>query len=93
MTLVEAVDEVQAAGAARSRTGREFPGQHGVGTGGEAARLLVPDVHPADAAAPDRLRHVVERVAGDAVAAADPRLLEGLDHDICYGSGHGGSWS
>ena len=68
--LVEAVDEMQAAGPAGAGAERQFAGQQRVGAGGEAAGLLVAHMDEADVAAPDRVGDIVQRVAGHAVAAA-----------------------
>ena len=85
----QAVDEMQAAGPARSGAGRELPGQQRIRPGGEPARLLMPDMDPADGAAPDRVGDMVQRIARHAVAAFHACLLQRLDDDFGDGLAHG----
>ena len=81
----QAVDEVRAVRPACPGAGRELAGQQGVRAGREAARFLVPHQHPLDLAADAQgIGDVVQRVAGDAVAALDAGLLQRLDDDLTH---------
>jgi hypothetical protein len=51
--------------------------------GGKGAGLLVADMDPFDGAALQVLGKEIERIAYDAVAALDARLLEDFDDDLC----------
>ena len=90
----QAVDEMQAARPARAGAGREVAGQQRLGAGREAADFLVAHMDPCDAAAPDRVGDVVQRVARHAPAMLDAGSLQGFDDDFGNGLAHGGApWS
>ena len=59
-----------------------FVGQEGVGAGGETGDLLVADVDPLHVLAADRVGHVVQGVADDAVATPGARFDQGVDDDV-----------
>ena len=85
--VVQTVDEVQIARAARTRAHGELAGQLSLGRSCERRRLLVADMNPVDAA----LRRAaclahgvddgVERIADNAVDPMDSRVDE-LGHDL-----------
>ena len=87
----DAVDEVQATGSARARAGTQLPAHQRIGTGGKGGNFFVAHVHPFDIAAMHRIGHVVQGIAHDAVTAADTRLLEGVDDDLCNALAHEGT--
>lgn len=97
MRVVEPVDQVQVAGPARARTHRELARRLRLGGRGERRRLLVPHMHPVDAAlrgapgAADRIDHGIEAVADDAVDALDSGVDEGGHELVGDGLRHGGS--
>jgi hypothetical protein len=66
--LVEPVDEVETAGAARACAGGEAAGELSFGPGRERSGLLVPHMDPLDCAAVDGVSDLVQRVAHDPVA-------------------------
>ena len=95
LRVEQAVDQVEVARTARAHADRELIRELGLGGGGEGRGLLVPGVHPLDAAVGAQgLGQPVEGVPGHAVHAAHARGVEGLD-DVLGDSGHGGTslWS
>ena len=85
--VVQAVDEVQVARAARARAHGELARELSLGRSRERRRLLVTDVNPVDAALARAagLAHGVddrvERIADNAVDPVDSRVDE-LSHDL-----------
>ncbi len=78
--VVEAVDEVQVAGAAGAGAGRQLSGDLCLRSGGERGRLLVPDLDPVDVrVAADRVDDRVETVADHPVQAFDACPGEDVD--------------
>ena len=89
MRLVEPVDEMQAARAARTRAGRQLVREQRVRASREPTRLLVADVDKAYLAVSTKgVREVVERVAGQAVATADTGRFQGGDDHVGNGLSH-----
>ena len=89
--LEDAVDEMQASGAAGAGADRKLSGHIGLAPRGHRADLLVADVHPAQVRGADLVRQVVDGVAHDAPAAFRTGLDQGFDHDLRDGLGHGAS--
>ncbi len=89
VTVEEAVDEVQIAGAAASGADGELAGEVRFGSGGEGGDLLVTDVRPFEAAtffrsvSADGIGEAVERVAGESVDASDSAVLQAFNDDVC----------
>src|SRR5690242_8131997 len=87
--VVEALDEVGVAGAARARAHREPPGDLRLGRRREGRGLLVVDVHPLDPRrAAEGVDHRVEAVADEPVDAGDARLPQYLDDLVGDGGAH-----
>ncbi|BDZ42336.1 hypothetical protein GCM10025865_16350 [Paraoerskovia sediminicola] len=89
--VVQAVDQVQVAGAARARAHREVPGDLGLRGGHERGGLLVAHVDPFDAGAvlvgaADRVDDRVQAVADDAEDVLDPRRDELGDEQVRDGA-------
>ncbi len=95
LAVVEAVEQVQAAGPGRAEHRRRAPGDLGVGAGRERAGLLVAHVHELDLGrvAAQRVDDRVGRVADDPVDLADPGFDHLVDEDFGNGLGHGVSSS
>jgi hypothetical protein len=91
--VVEAVDQVQVAGAAGARAGGQLPGDLGLRAGREGGGLLVPHMHPVDAGvAAYGVHDGVEAVADHAVQALDSGADEDVDEllrDVLLGHGCG----
>src|SRR5258705_9811411 len=92
LTIEQAIDQVQIAGAAASRTDREFSRQVRLGAGCERSDLLVPHMHPFDLAlAANRIGQPIEAVADDAIDPLDARGSEGFCKLISNCLGHNDS--
>ena len=90
MAVEQAVDQVQIAGPAASRTHRQLPRDRSLGAGGECRRFLVANMHPVDLAMPAQgIGQAVQAVAGDTPDALYARRGEGLCDEI--GDGDHGS--
>jgi hypothetical protein len=75
LTVVEAVYQVEIAGAAASGANGQPPCEMGFGAGGKGGRLFVPDVHPLEIAPlSDCIGDAIEGVAGNSVDIADSGL-------------------
>ena len=77
--FIEAVDEMETAGAAGSRAGRETPSERRLGGRRESAGLFMPHMDPIDLAAVDGVGDPVHRVANDAVARLHAGCLQRFD--------------
>ncbi len=93
----QAVDEMQAAGAARSGAGGQPAGKHGLRARREAADLLVANMHPCDVAAANGIGDEVERVARHPPTMLHARRLKGLDDHVgdslmCHGDAPMNAW-
>jgi hypothetical protein len=85
--VVQAVDQVQVAGAAAAGAGHEPTGQLGFPAGGERSRLLVPHLHPVDAVvAADGVHHRVEAVADHPLHPPHPGGEQDLDKLVGHGT-------
>ena len=89
--FVEAVDEVETAGAARACAGGEAAGELSFGARRERSGLFVPHMDPLDRAAIDDMRDLVQRVAHDPVAPLHTGSLQGCDQYVGYSFGHCGA--
>jgi hypothetical protein len=87
--IEQAIDEVKVPRTAARRDDREVPRDRGLCPRRERRGLLVADMGPLDlAVTAERVGEAVQRVAGDAVDATDPRHLQGCDDVVGHG-GHG----
>ena len=86
--LIEAGDEMRAAGAGRAGADRELAGELGLTGGCKRRAFLVTDADPLDAAAPNRVGERIERVADQSENVLDPDLLEHADQYVRYRLGH-----
>jgi len=95
MRVVQAVDQVQVAGAAAARAGHEPVGQLCLRPSCERADLLMPHMYPIDAVvAADGVHHGVEAVPYNPVHAPHPGGEQDLDElvgdgPLCHGDLHG----
>jgi hypothetical protein len=88
--FIEAVDEVEAAGAATARTGGEFAGELSFRARCEGAGLLMAHMDPLDLALTDGVGDAVERVADDPVAPLYAGRLQRLDQYVGHPLTHRG---
>ncbi|KAG0772853.1 hypothetical protein G6F22_015385 [Rhizopus arrhizus] len=79
---------MQATGATGAGTGGQFATHQRIGTGGERGHFLMAYVHPGNVAAMHRIGHMVERIAHDAITAADACLLQGVHHNLGHALAH-----
>ena len=86
--LIEAGDEMSAAGPGRAGADPEPAGKLGLAGGGERRSLLVADADPFDIAAADRVGERIERVADQCENMLDSNLLEHADQDVRDCPGH-----
>jgi hypothetical protein len=77
--FIEAVDEVETAGAAASCAGCKAAGEQRFGRCRKGARLFMPHMDPIDLAAVDGVRDLVHRVADDPVARLHAGFLQRFD--------------
>ncbi len=89
--LIEAVDEVKAAGPTAACDGRQAIVQQRLGLGRERAGFLVPHLHELNAAAGQARGKGIQRIPDDAVAMLDAGAFQYLDDDFRYFLAHGGS--
>jgi hypothetical protein len=89
--FIEAIDEVEAAGAAGSGAGRETAGEQRFGRCREGAGLLMPHVDPIDLATIDGVGDAVQCVADDSVARLHAGRLQCFDQQIGYPFSHSGT--
>src|SRR5699024_243902 len=86
--VVQPVDQVQVPRTAGARAHRESAGHRGLGGRGERRGLLVARDHPVHCPGlADRVGDPVERIAGHAVDALHPGVVEGVDDVPCDGVG------
>ena len=86
--FVEAVDEVETAGAARACARGEAAGELSFSARRERSGLLAPHMDPLDCAAVDGMSDLVQRVAHDAVAPLHTGSLQRFDQYLGYSFGH-----
>ncbi len=91
ISFIEPVDEVETAGAAGSRAGRETPSERRFGCRREGAGLFMPDMDPIDLAAVDGVGNPVHRVADDPVARLHAGCLQRFDQQIGHSFTHSGA--
>jgi hypothetical protein len=91
--FVEAVDEVETAGAARTCAGGEAAGKLSFGARRERSGLLVTHMDPLDCAAVDGVSDLVQRVAHDPVAPLYARRSQRFNQNIGHSLGHCGTSS
>ncbi len=83
MAIIEAVDQVQIAGAATAGANGEIAGEMRVGTGREGRGLLMPRMDPFHIVAfANAFRDGVQTVADDAIDVADADRVKAVDHKI-----------
>jgi len=80
--LVDAINQVQAAGTTRSGTTRKNTTHVGFSASGKGANLFVPGVDPLDFALGDRIGHMVKCVAYHTIDVADTCRLQNLNDDL-----------
>jgi hypothetical protein len=80
--FIEAIDEVEAAGAAGTGTGHELPGELPFRARREGARLLMAHMDPLDLALMDGVGDAVKRVTDDPVAPLYAGCLQRVDQHI-----------
>jgi hypothetical protein len=89
--FIEAIDEVETAGAAGAGARRETTGEQRFGPCGEGAGLFVPHMDPIDLAAIDGVGDPVQRVSDDAVTVLHAGCLQCFDQYIGYSFAHSGT--
>jgi hypothetical protein len=84
--VVEAVEEVDGAGARRGQADADLAGELRVRARGEGGELLVADLRELDLVADlvERAQDPVDAVAGIAVDALDAPFGEPLEHELAY---------
>jgi hypothetical protein len=84
--VVQAVEQVDAAGARGGHAHAQRAGVFGVATGREGRRLLVPHLHEADLVLilPQRLEEAVDPTAGEAEDHLHVPVEETLDQQVGY---------
>ena len=77
-----------AAGAGRTRTYREAPGQFGLAGCGKRCPFLMSYADPFDAAAPDGVPERIERISNQSEYLPHPDLLKHANDHLRYRPGH-----
>ena len=95
--FIEAVDEVETAGATRACAGGEAAGELSFGARRERSGLLVTHMDPLDCAAVDSMSDLVQRIAHNPVAPLHTGSLQRFDQYVRYAFAHCGpslsNWS
>jgi len=86
--LIEARDEMSAAGSRRTGADRKPASKLSLAGGGERRSLLMADTDPFNIAAADRIGERIERVADQCENMLDPNLLEHANQDVRDCLGH-----
>ncbi len=90
MTIKQAVDQVQVARPAGSGAHRQFPGELGLGPGGERGDLLMTGGHPLDGAHPvQAVAQTVEGIPGDTPDPFHSGLFQHFRDVVRHGLFHG----
>jgi hypothetical protein len=86
--LIEAGDEMGAAGSRRTGADRKPASKLGLAGGGERRSFLMADTNPFNIGAADRIGERIERVANQCENMLDPNLLKHANHDVRDRLGH-----
>src|SRR5580658_3556379 len=82
---------MQAPRPAGAGTCSQVAAEHRLRTGGETSDLFMPDVHPLDVTAANRIRDKVERIPRNTPAVLHARGRQGLHDHVRNSFGHWGS--
>src|SRR5277367_1349727 len=86
--LIDAIDEVEAAGPAGTGTGHELACELRFRARSEGARLLMAHMDPFDLALMDGVGDAIERVADDSIASLYAGCLQCLDYYVSHSFTH-----